>query len=95
MKKLESGELPSAQDALNKSIIESQLSTSVSAGDKPMALLFKTVLEALKEYVDPVLGENAIEEAYESGLDVSPEATAERIVSQSTAFFSAFRWVNF
>ena len=63
---------------------------SVSSGDKPLALLYKTVLEALKEYVEPVLGENAIEDAYESGLDVSPEATADRIVTQSTAFFSAF-----
>ena len=85
------GELDDPKASLNQAIIESQLSVSVGAKDQPMALLFKTVLEALKEHVDPILGTNAIEEAYESGLDVSPEATAERIVSQSTAFFSAFQ----
>ncbi|WP_019529576.1 DUF5610 domain-containing protein [Dasania marina] len=90
-KKIDSGELDDPKASLNQAIIESQLSVSVGAKDQPMALLFKTVLEALKEYVDPILGTNAIEEAYESGLDVSPEATAERIVSQSTAFFSAFQ----
>lgn len=90
-KKIESGELADPKASLNQAIIESQLNVSVSSGDKPLSLLFKTVLAALSEYVDPVLGENAIEDAYSSGLDVSPEATAERIVSQSTSFFEAFK----
>lgn len=90
-KKVDAGELDDPKASLNQAIIESQLSVSVGAKDQPMALLFKTVLEALKEHVEPILGANAIEQAYDSGLDVSPEATAERIVSQSTAFFSAFQ----
>ena len=79
------------KDALNKAIIESQLSVSVATKNKPMELLYRTVIDALGEYVDPVLGEGAIQEAYDSGLDVSPEATAERIVSLSTAFIGAFK----
>lgn len=79
------------KDALNKSILDTQFNVSVGAKDKPMDLLYRTVIEALKEYVEPVLGEGAIENAFESGLDVSPEATAERIVSLSTNFIAAFQ----
>ncbi len=93
-KKIESGDYDPKSN-LNKAIIESQLSVSVSAKDKPLALLFQTVLDGLREYVDPLLGDNAIEEAYKSGLDVSPEATADRIVSLSTAFLNDRHEVDF
>ena len=75
---------------LNASIIKS---TQVSLGvkDQPLALLLNTALDKINEILAPELGEDAIQKTVDSGLDVSPEATAERIVSLSTAFLSAFK----
>ncbi|MEW8013388.1 MAG: DUF5610 domain-containing protein [Candidatus Sedimenticola endophacoides] len=50
----------------------------------------RTAVEQLNE----VLGPNAIQDAYDSGLDVSPEATANRIVSMSTSFFASYQERN-
>lgn len=53
--------------------------------------MLKTALEGINEELSATLGDNAIQNAYDSGLDVSPDATAERIVSLSTAFFSSYQ----
>ena len=65
-----------------------------STTDNPMKLLYKTALEEINKQLEPTLGENAVESGYDDGLDVSPEATAERIVSGSTAFYQAFKAQN-
>ncbi len=70
---------------LNAAILESALSLSVA--DSPEALVLKTALEGINDALSATLGDNAIQNAYDSGLDVSHEATAERIVSLSTAIF--------
>jgi len=75
---------------LNASIIKST-QVSIGAKDQPLALLLNTALDKINEVLAPELGEDAIQKAADSGLDFSPEATAERIVSLSTAFFSAFK----
>jgi hypothetical protein len=56
--------------------------------------VLKTAIEGINEVLKETLGDNPIQNAYESGLDVSPEATAERIVSLSTAFFGAYQEAN-
>lgn len=78
-----------AKKELNAAIIDSTV--SVGVGDSPQALLLKTALEGINEALQASLGGNAIQTAYDSGLDVSPEATADRIVSLSTAFFSQYQ----
>jgi len=79
--------------ALNVSILEST-EVSVSAKDKPLALTLRAVIDELNAVLEPEFGVNAIDVAVESGLDVSPEATAERIVSLSTAFLPTFQESN-
>jgi hypothetical protein len=79
-------EKDTAQKQLNAAILESTI--SISAADSPQALILKTALEGINEALSATLGGNAIQNAYDSGLDVSPGATADRIVSLSTAFFS-------
>ena len=74
------------QQQVNASILQSDLNVSIGTGDQSLALVYKTAIDGINE----VLGEDAIQNAAESGLDVSPEATAERIVSMSTAFFPAY-----
>ena len=65
-----------------------------SAANNPMQLLFKTAIEEINKQLEPIFGKNAAQSAYESNLDVSPEATAQRIVEGSTAFFNAFKEQN-
>ncbi len=54
-------------------------------------MLLKSAIEHLNNLLEPELGPNAIQTAVDDGLDVSPEATAQRIVSLSTGFFEAFK----
>jgi hypothetical protein len=62
--------------------------------DQPLALVLRSAIEKINEVLEPTLGPNAIESAADSGIDVSPEATADRIVGLSTAFFHAFSKQN-
>lgn len=74
------------QQQVNVSILQYDADTSVGAGGQSLELLYRTAIDGINE----VLGEDAIQIAADSGLDVSPEATAERIVSMSTAFFPSY-----
>jgi len=75
--------------ALNVSILEAT-ELQLSAKDNPQALTLRAVIDELNTILEADVGPNAIDVAVESGLDVSPDATAERIVHLSTAFFPAF-----
>ena len=79
--------------SLNTSILKSA-EVSLSAKDNPLALTLRAIIDELNTVLEPDLGADAIDAAAESGLDVSPEATAERIVNLSTAFFSSFQDSN-
>jgi hypothetical protein len=78
-----------AKKQLNAAILQSAV--DVSAGSQYLSLTFKTAIEGINDALKETLGDNAIQNAYDSGLDVSPEATAERIVSLSTAFFGSYQ----
>lgn len=78
------------EQALDKSIVSASIEVSLRSGNESLGLLLKSAIEGINDVLRPELGDNAIENAYASGLDVSPEATAERIVSLSTAFFSRY-----
>jgi len=84
----------SIKDQLNSAIVQANLEYSVSAGNDPLALLYKTAIEGINDVLKADFGDNAIQTSYDSGLDVSPEATADRIVSMSTAFFAQYREQN-
>jgi hypothetical protein len=73
-----------AHASQNSAIVQTQLHVSLSTGNNSLALLFKTAIEGINE----VLGEDAIQNA--ASEDNSAEATAERIVSASTAFYSQY-----
>ncbi len=87
-------ELAHQKKQLNAAILQSNADVSLSAGNESLSLLYKTAIEGINDALKETLGENAIQEASDAGVDVSPEATAERIVSQSTAFFGAFQEQN-
>ncbi|MGB0468868.1 MAG: DUF5610 domain-containing protein [Pontibacterium sp.] len=83
-----------AKTELNRSIVEASLSVSINTGNESMALLYKAAAEQLNEVLEPQLGPRPLDAAVESGLDVSPEATADRIVSLTTGLFSRFQDAN-
>ena len=76
---------------LNAAIIESSLKFSKSIGDQPLSLLLKTALQGINEALKVGGVDSNVEEAYESGIDFSPEATADRIVAFSTHFLASYR----
>ena len=78
-----------AKKELNAAIIESTINVNVVSGS-PQALVLKAALEGINDALQATMGNKAIQTTYDSGLDISPEATAERIVSLSTAFFSSY-----
>lgn len=81
----------SAKAQLNQRILQTSIEVNLSAGNEPMALLFKTALEGINQALEGEFGPNAIQKAYDEGIDVSPEATADRIVKMSTAFFDKYQ----
>ena len=81
-----------AQEQLNARVVQSALEVSIKAGDKSQALLYRSAVEAINVELEPSLGPNAIQNAM--GQDNSPEGTADRIVSLTTAFFGAYAAQN-
>ena len=80
-----------AKPQFDRAILDASLRASLTAGNQPLALLYASAVEHLNEALAPELGDRAIQRAYDSGIDVSPHATAGRIVGLSTAFFGAYR----
>ncbi len=73
---------------LGAQILQASLDVSISAGNNSMALLYRTAIDNINELLAPEFGPNALQAAMQQ--DNSPEATADRILSQSTAFFDAY-----
>lgn len=73
---------------LGAKILQASLDVSIGAGDNSMALLYRTAIDNINELLAPEFGPNALQAAMQQ--DNSPEATADRILSQSTAFFDAY-----
>ncbi|HAF55458.1 MAG TPA: hypothetical protein DCL01_09650 [Thauera sp.] len=73
---------------LDGKILQASLEVSIRSGNESQALLLRTAIEGINEALAPTLGPDAIQNAMSQ--DNSAEATAERIVSMSTAFFDAY-----
>ncbi|WP_428034036.1 DUF5610 domain-containing protein [Amphritea sp.] len=80
-----------ARNAQNQAILQASLEVSISSGNDSLALLYRTAVTELNKVLETDLGSSSIQKAYDSGLDVTPEATAERIVSLSANFFSSYQ----
>jgi len=78
------------RQSVNMQILEASANVSIKAGDQSLALLFRSAIDRLNEVLMPELGPNAIQAVAASGVDTSPEATANRILSISTGFFEPY-----
>lgn len=83
-----------ARQAQNVAILKANEQVSLSSNNDSLSLLYKTALEGINAELEPVLGENAAQKIYDSGIDTSPEATAERIVAFATGFYSRYKALN-
>ena len=81
-----------AKAQLNASIVQASLTVSLNSSNEPMSVVLKTALTGINEALKDQFGENAIENAVSQ--DNTPEGTASRIVSLSTAFYDAFKRQN-
>ena len=79
---------------LNATIMENQLKLSTGENDNSMKLLYKTALEGINSELEAEFGPNAAEKIKASGVDTSPEATADRIVGFATAFYQKYSEQN-
>ncbi|MYN01600.1 hypothetical protein GTP41_05760 [Pseudoduganella sp. DS3] len=77
---------------LNVSILQESASISLNSENDPLALVYKSAITSINEQLQADFGPDAIQNA--TSQDNSPEGTAGRIVSLSTAFFSAFQKQN-
>jgi hypothetical protein len=76
------------QNLRNAQILEASLQVSIQAGNDGLALLYRTAVDEINTALESTLGPNAIQNAMSQ--DNSPEATAGRIVSLSTAMFDVY-----
>ncbi|MGV7208861.1 DUF5610 domain-containing protein [Oxalobacteraceae bacterium A2-2] len=81
-----------AKAQFNAAIVQSSLSVSINSGNEPMSVLLKTALNGINEALKADFGEDAIQNAMSQ--DNTPEGTAGRIVSLSTAFLGAYKQQN-
>lgn len=79
---------------LNAAIMENQLKLSAGEDDNSMKLLYKTALEGINKELEAEFGPNAAEKIKNSGVDTSPQATADRIVGFATAFYQKYAEQN-
>lgn len=73
---------------LGAQIMQASMDVSISSGNNSLALLYRSAIDSINEYLAPTLGPNAIQNAMSQ--DNSPEGTAGRILSVSTGFYEAY-----
>ncbi|MFP8845872.1 DUF5610 domain-containing protein [Shewanella baltica] len=83
-----------SKQLMNQAILSAQQDVNIKSGDQSMTLLYRAAIESINKELAPTMGENAIQTAYDNGVDTSPEATADRIVSFATQFFSIHQQQN-
>ena len=83
-----------SKKAYNAAILAAHERVSLNSSNDALSLLYKTALEGINAELEPVMGKNAAKKIYESGVDTSPKATADRIVSFATNFYSRYKELN-
>lgn len=83
-----------SKQLMNQAILAAQQEVNLSSANEPMVLLYRAAIDAINEELAPSMGDNAIQNAYDNNVDTSPEATADRIVSFATQFFSIHQQQN-
>jgi len=75
----------------NIAILQASEKVALQSGNNSLGLLYKTALEGINKELEPIFGKNAAQKIYDSSIDTSPEATAERIVGFATSLFTIYQ----
>jgi hypothetical protein len=59
--------------------------------NEPLSLVYRTAVQKLNELLAPEIGAAGLQGVASGGMDFSPEAVAERILSFATAGFTSFQ----
>lgn len=78
------------KNRLNAKILEASLKYQGTVANQPQTLFLKAALEGINEALQELGMEITAEESVEEGLEVSPEATADRIVAFSSKYFPIY-----
>lgn len=89
--KLDISALKQSKQQQNIAILQASEKVALSSGNNSLSLLYKTALEGINKELEPIFGKNAAQKIYDSGIDTSPEATAERIVGFATSLFTLYQ----
>jgi len=80
---------------LNAAILQGAIDqadkSSSSVRDQPLALVLKTALQGINDALKEIEPNQSLQQSYDSEVDFSPQATADRIVAFSTNFFSSYQ----
>ncbi|NVK41684.1 MAG: DUF5610 domain-containing protein [Oceanospirillaceae bacterium] len=79
-----------SKELQNRALLDASLNVSIDAGNRSLELLYRTAIEKLNEVLAQDMGANVLRDALDSDLDVSPEATADRILTLSTAYLPLY-----
>jgi len=84
--KIQSQSIPARDNPLNPAgVIQMDASSIIfNAKNDPTALILQSAMEKINEMFAPHIGGAALQQTIESGQDMSPKATAERILSFAT-----------
>ena len=77
--------------AILKGAIEQTNKSSSSIKEQPLSLVLKTALQGINDALKEIEPTQSLQKSYESEVDFSPEATADRIVAFSINFFNAYQ----
>lgn len=80
---------PSAmRNQQNAQILQASMDVSIKSANSSLALLYRTAIDRINTMLEPEMGPNALGDA--ATPVQTPEATAGRIVSMTTAFYDAY-----
>ncbi|MBO1271875.1 MULTISPECIES: DUF5610 domain-containing protein [unclassified Shewanella] len=83
-----------SRQLMNQAILSAQEQVTISSGDKPMQLLYRTAIDAINQKLKASMGETAFQQQQQQQVDYSPEATAGRIVDFATKFYTTYQQQN-
>lgn len=82
------------RNASQQAILRAQIEVNLQAANNSQSLVYRAAVTAINESLSSVLGPEALETAAEADVDVSPEATSDRIIRGATGFFGRYQAQN-